>query len=141
MTNVKPFFQNGKLTSTVKIPCRIIACSTKCLRMILKLRNNIDLLYIKNDLKEKLARSHYNKNYPFEVLLIYKIIHEWSNYEDFQWRLYSYPQHQVEKEMKALLIQISKLDKSLTWDCMSIYSRYSNIYRERAEISNKYLRS
>ena len=109
--------------------------------MILKLRNNINLLDIKNDLKEKLARSHSNKKYPFEVLLIYKIIHEWSNYEDFQWRLYSYSQHQVEKEMKTLLIQISKLDRSLTWDCMSIYSRYSNIYRERAEISNKYLRN
>ena len=77
----------------------------------------------------------------FESNLIFKIIHEKSNYEEYQWQLYLLNTDIVEREIKSLLIDISKLDKNLVWDCMSIFSRYKRIIKNRNKIANEYLRS
>ena len=108
--------------------------------MVLKLKENIDLQSIKQDLKFKISKGYVRNDYPFEINLIYKIIHEYSNYEEVQWRLFDYDKSEVEKELKSLLVSISTLDVRLTWDCLSILSRYTNLYKQRNEISRKYLR-
>ena len=48
------------------------------------------------------------------------LIHEHSNYEDYQWQLYRFDEKAVNKNITSLLSDISSLDKALTWDCMSI---------------------
>jgi len=37
-------------------------------------------------------------------------------------------------------LEISFLDRSLVWDCMSVLSRYENLYKRRHQIAKKYLR-
>tara|TARA_B100000965_G_scaffold391780_1_gene400257 strand:- start:345 stop:680 length:336 start_codon:yes stop_codon:yes gene_type:complete len=109
--------------------------------MNLVLKENIDLDSIKLDLKNNLNTGILKNDYSFEINLIYKIIHEYSNYEDVQWILFSYKKSFVEEQLKSLLIDISVLDKNLTWDCLSILSRYINLYEIRHKIMKKYFRS
>ena len=109
--------------------------------MILKLDSKICIQEIKEDLLCKINKGFLKNNYSFESNLIFKIIHEKSNYEEHQWQLYLLNTDIVEKEIKSLLIDISKLDKNLVWDCMSIFSRYKRIIKNRNKIANEYLRS
>lgn len=108
--------------------------------MILKLDSDINLNLVKKDLINKIDSGKLNNNYSFESNLIFKIIHENSNYEDFQWILYGLQERIIERELKALLVSISFLDSSLAWDCLSIFSRYKNIISKRNKISKKYIR-
>ena len=107
--------------------------------MLLKLNKNIDLNTIQQAVSKQLAPSHRKKN-SFEVQLIYKIIHEYSNYEEYQWSLFVQDKVNVYQNFAFLLLEISYLDSSLTWDCLSILSRYMNLYEERHKIAKKYLR-
>ncbi len=109
--------------------------------MILKLDSKICIQDIKKDLISKINKGFIKNNYSFESNLIFKIIHEKSNYEQYQWQLYLHNTDIVEKEIKSLLIDISKLDNNLAWDCMSIFSRYKTIIKNRNKIANKFLRS
>ena len=109
--------------------------------MVLKLDDNINLNWVKQDLRIRLLEGRFENDYTFEVNLIYKIIHEYSNYEEIQWEFYSRDKTIVEREIKSLLLSISSLDSRLTWDCQSILKRYSNLYDERNAISKKYIRS
>ncbi|URQ70856.1 hypothetical protein M9B41_06915 [SAR86 cluster bacterium] len=109
--------------------------------MILKLDSEICIQDLKKDLICKINKGYLKNNYSFESNLIFKIIHENSNYEEYQWQLYLHDSDVVEKEIKSLLIDISKLDNDLVWDCMSIFSRYKRIIKNRNKIANKYLRS
>ena len=108
---------------------------------VLKINPNIDIKGIKNSLIKSFDKEKNNNSYTLEVNLIYKIIHEYSNYEDYQWELYGYEKGFVEAELKSLLFKISELDKTLTWDCLSILSRYMNLYKTRNQINQKYIRS
>jgi len=109
--------------------------------MILELNKDIDLKRVKNSLKNNINSGFCRNGYTFEVNLIYKIIHDHSNYEDYQWTIYGFNKDKVERELKSLLIDISKLDQSLTWDCLSIFYRYKNLINERHRITKKYIRS
>ena len=109
--------------------------------MILKLDSKICIQDIKEDLICKINKGFLKNNYSFESNLIFKIIHEKSNYEQYKWQLYLHNTDIVEKEIKSLLIDISKLDNNLAWDCMSIFSRYKTIIKNRNKIANKILRS
>ena len=109
--------------------------------MVLKLKENIDLNLVKQDLVIRLLEGSLENHYSFEINLIYKIIHEYSNYEEIQWGLYSHDKIIFEKEMKSLLLSISSLDSKLTWDCQSVLKRYSNLYSERNVMSKRYIRS
>ena len=107
--------------------------------MLLKLDKNIDLPKVKFDLKCQIDNGFCKNNYPFEINLIYKIIHEHTNYESYQWQLFGNDKKIVDKEIQSLLIAISALDTSLTWDCLSVLSRYRNLYKLRnisSELSN-----
>lgn len=108
--------------------------------MMLKLNSDICLSEVKRNLSSDIKKKRSN-NYSFEINLIFKIIHEYSNYEDRQWQLYGCNVDDVEKEIKSLLLGISRLDKSLTWDCISVFYRYKNLLKSRNETAIKYLRS
>ena len=108
--------------------------------MMLKLNSDICLSEVKRNLSSDIKKKRSN-NYSFEINLIFKIIHEYSNYEDHQWQLYGCNVDDVEKEIKSLLLGISRLDKSLTWDCISVFYRYKNLLKSRKETAIKYLRS
>ena len=108
--------------------------------MMLKLNSDICLSEVKRNLSSDIKKKRSN-NYSFEINLIFKIIHEYSNYEDHQWQIYGCNVDDVEKEIKSLLLGISRLDKSLTWDCISVFYRYKNLLKSRNETAIKYLRS
>ena len=74
---------------------------------VLKIDPNLDIKSVKNSLARSLNKDISYKNYTLEVSLIYKIIHEHSNYEDYQWELYGYEKGFVEAELKSLLFKIS----------------------------------
>ena len=63
------------------------------------------------DSKSSILFKNLNK-YSFEINLIYKIIHEHSNYEKHQWEFYSNTKEFVIHQMKSLLLEISNLDNS-----------------------------
>ena len=109
--------------------------------MRLKLVNEIDLDEIKQDLHESIKKGFCKNSYSFEINLIYKIIHEYSNYENLQWSIYGDEKKVFIRKLKSLLIEISGLDRSLTWDCLSVLSRYKNIYKERNQLQMQYIRS
>ena len=109
--------------------------------MLLKLDENINLHEVKCDLQCHIDNGFCKNNYPFEINLIYKIIHEYTNYESYQWQLYGKDKKIVDKEIRSLLIAISTLDRLLTWDCLSVLSRYRNLYKLRKKITNEYIRS
>ena len=103
--------------------------------MILKLFSDIDLDHVKRDLRMLMKKGMFQKHYSFEISLIYKLIHEYSNYEEYQWSLYTLSKYEVERELKNLLISISRLDERLTWDCLSVFERYKKV--RRREFGNK----
>ena len=109
--------------------------------MILELDRDIDLKKVKFNLLNKIKSGTCVNDYTFEVNLIYKIIHDHSNYERHQWTIFGFDKDIVEKELKYLLLEISKLDKNLTWDCLSIFHRYRSLLDERQQITKKYIRS
>ena len=128
------------MTSIVRKSYKISVHTTKVLQMNLKLNKNIDLTKVKADLKNKLSKGSYKTSKSFEVTLIYKIIHEFSNYEDHMWGLYSYEKDYFQKEMSSLLASISKLDQALAWDCLDVLERYKNVYEGRHKLEKKYLK-
>ena len=71
--------------------------------MVLRLNPNICISRVKNDLKNKIEEGKYNNDYSFEINLIYKIIHEYSNYEYHQWDLYQNDESFVSKQIGSLL--------------------------------------
>lgn len=109
--------------------------------MSLKLATKLDLDEIKQELHASIQKGFCKNSYSFEINLIYKVIHEYSNYENLQWSIYSQEKKVFMRKLKSLLIEISNLDRSLTWDCLSVLSRYKNIYNERNELQIKYIRS
>ena len=58
--------------------------------MLLKLDSDVSIDDVKNDLNEKINNGYCKNNYTFSINLIYKLIHEHSNYEDYQWQLYRF---------------------------------------------------
>ena len=108
--------------------------------MLLKLQENINVDAIKGALQQQIDAGCCRNNYPFEINLIYKIIHEYTNYELYQWQIYGDDKKIVDREIRSLLIKISTLDTLLTWDCLSILSRYRNLYTFRKKINNQYIK-
>ena len=133
-------FHYVKTTSNVRKIYRILLCLIDFLTMLLKLQENINVDAIKSELQQQIDRGCCRNNYRFEINLIYKIIHEYTNYELHQWQIYGDDKKIVDREIRSLLIKISTLDTSLTWDCLSILSRYRNLYTFRKKINNQYIK-
>ena len=120
--------------------CTMFLCLLDLLIMQLKIDSDICLLDIKGDLSHDIKNGKLKNSYSYEINLIYKVIHEYSNYEEFQWSLFSKDIKFVKQNLGSLLLEISSLDRSLAWDCMSVLSRYENLYERRHQIAKKYLR-
>ena len=79
---------------------------------------------------QKLIKTH--ANYEEDQEIVYKILHEFSNYDEVIWSLYRNNDSKfIHKQLQLILVEISKLDPSLTWACMKIIKRYKNQFNQR----------
>ena len=102
------------------------------------LNSNIDINKIKNSLEQKLkCRPAHKKFYEEDQELVYSILHKHSNYDEVIWSLYGNTNRKfIHKQLKLALIEISKLDTSLTWACMKIFKRYKSQFDLRKKRSS-----
>ena len=119
--------------------CMTITIHTSRSEKILYLNENLDIELIKKDLKNKIKNGDIKNDYSFEVLLIFKLIHEFSNYDDHCWTLYKGSKKYVKRQLTHLLQQICALENTLAWDCMTIRDRYLNCYLQRHK-NSKYIK-
>ena len=99
----------------------------------IKLKQNIDFNKIKKSLEYRQKyRPNHKKHFEEDQEVVYRILHEFSNYDEIIWSLYKNKGRKfVNNQLKLVLIEISKLDPSLTWACMKIFKRYKNQYNQR----------
>ena len=103
---------------------------------ILQLNSNaqhIDLNKIKKfiEIKQK-YRHDQKKHFEEDQEVVYTILHEFSNYDEVIWSLYKTNNRKlIHNQLQFILVEISKLDPSLTWACMKILKRYKNKYDQR----------
>jgi hypothetical protein len=105
---------------------------------LLKLHSNIDLNEIKKMLKQKTKYRPINKShFEEDQEIVYTILHKFSNYENVIWSMYMNKNREfVHKCLNQILLDISKLDSSLTWACMKIFKRYKREYNSRKKRSS-----
>ena len=103
---------------------------------ILQLNSNsqhIDLNKIKKSIEIKQKyRPYQKKHFEEDQEVVYTILHEFSNYDEVIWSLYKTNNRKlIHNQLQFILVEISKLDPSLTWACMKILKRYKNKYDQR----------
>ena len=105
---------------------------------IFKLDETIRIEEIKMNLKKKSNSSSLNKNhFEQEQEIVYTILHKFSNYESIIWSIYqTFSQNFIHSQLRHILLEISKLDASLTWACMKIFDRYKRQYKSRKKRSS-----
>ncbi len=96
------------------------------LNLNLNLNADINYLSIKNKHKKD-DFSQLNEN-NINKTIIFELIHKHSNYEDIMWNFWKQDKKSCIKEITNLLIEISKLDKMLTWDCKDVAVYYESNY-------------
>jgi hypothetical protein len=105
---------------------------------VFKLHSNIDLNMItktsKRQIKHRLAHK---SNFKEDQEIVYTILHRFSNYENIIWSMYQNNNREfVHQQLNHILVEISKLDSSLTWACMKIFKRYKREYNSRKKRSS-----
>tara|TARA_Y100000816_G_scaffold140522_1_gene99527 strand:+ start:2282 stop:2629 length:348 start_codon:yes stop_codon:yes gene_type:complete len=93
----------------------------------LRLNEKIDLRDISFKAKREFERNKSNK-LSEDQNLIYFLIHRYSNYEKIMWSFWNQEESFVFNEIKNILLEISKLDRSLSWDCDLVLKRYKRNY-------------
>ena len=102
------------------------------MQYILQLKDRINLDKIRKSIKDKNKNKTYKKNYDEEQEIVYTILHEFTNYDEVIWSLYKTNNRKlIHDQLQFILIEISKLDPSLTWTCRKIFKRYKNQYNQR----------
>ena len=102
------------------------------MKYILQLNKSINLNNIKKTIKNKNKYRLSKRYYEEDQEVVYRILHEFSNYDEIIWSLYKNKSRKfVNNQLRLLLVEISKLDPSLTWACMKIIKRYKNQYNQR----------
>ena len=102
------------------------------MKYILQLNKSINLNNIKKTIKNKNKYRLSKRYYEEDQEVVYRILHEFSNYDEIIWSLYKNKSRKfVNNQLRLLLVEISKLDPSLTWACMKIIKRYKNQYDQR----------
>tara|TARA_B100000886_G_scaffold339684_1_gene305867 strand:+ start:760 stop:1089 length:330 start_codon:yes stop_codon:yes gene_type:complete len=96
----------------------------------LKLNEKIDLKDISSKAKKDFERNKNNKLSENQNL-IYLLIHRYSNYEKIMWSFWKNEKTFVMSELKKILIDISKLDRALSWDCEEVFLRYERLYDQK----------
>ena len=105
---------------------------------IFKLDEKIQIDEIKKNLEKRSKSTSLNKNhFEHEQEIVYTILHKFSNYETIIWSIYqTFNQNFIHNQLRHILLEISKLDASLTWACMKILERYKRQYKSRKKRSN-----
>ena len=93
----------------------------------LRLNEKIDLKYIFLEAQKEFIKNE-NNDFCENQNLIYFLIHRYSNYEKIMWSFWKQEKSYVFKEIKNILLEISKLDRSLSWDCDLVLKRYKRHY-------------
>ena len=109
------------------------------MKFTLILKKGIDLDKIRDSLNSEKLSRHSSK----EQCLIYELIHRHSNYEAIMWDFYKQDYSIVINQLATLLLDISKLDKDLSWSCQIILDRYKKDFnvkhRKSFYVENNYL--
>tara|TARA_B100001057_G_C22574756_1_gene842602 strand:+ start:162 stop:509 length:348 start_codon:yes stop_codon:yes gene_type:complete len=109
------------------------------MKFYLTLEKGIDLDKIRDDISSKRFSRYSSK----EQCLIYELIHRHSNYEAIMWDFYKQDYHFVINQLSTLLLDISKLDKDLSWSCQIILDRYKKDFHMKQKksfyVENNYL--
>ena len=94
---------------------------------------HIDLNKIKKSIEIKHKyRPYQKKHFEEDQEVVYTILHEFSNYDEVIWSLYKTNNRKlIHNQLQFILVEISKLDSSLTWTCRKILKRYKNQYNQR----------
>ena len=105
---------------------------------IFKLDEKIQINEIKKNLEKRIKTRPLDKgNFELEQEVVYTILHKFSNYETIMWSLYqNFSPNFIHKQFRHILLEISKLDTSLTWACMTILNRYKSQYKSREKRSS-----
>ena len=105
---------------------------------IFKLDEKIQIDEIKKNLEKRIKSKPLNKyNFEFEQEIVYTVLHKFSNYETHIWSIYqNLNQDFIHNQYRHILLEISKLDTSLTLACMKILDRYKRQYESRKKRSN-----
>ncbi len=88
------------------------------------LDDNINYSYI----REVVESNRNNLEENINITLIFKLIHDYSNYEKVMWDFWKNSKSYCIRELTSVLNQISSLDRDLTWDCFDVLSYYENSY-------------
>ena len=105
---------------------------------IFKLDEKIQIDEIKKNLEKRIKSKPLNNyNFEFEQEIVYTVLHKFSNYETHMWSIYqNLNQDFIHNQYRHILLEISKLDTSLTLACMKILDRYKRQYESRKKRSN-----
>lgn len=93
----------------------------------LELKEKIDLKQISLEAQKDFIKN-VNNDFCENQNLIYFLIHRYSNYEKIMWSFWKNEKTFVMSELKKILIDISKLDRALSWDCEKVFRRYERLY-------------
>ena len=103
---------------------------------ILQLNKSINFCKIKQSINNKNKNRTHKKNYEEDQEIVYKILHEFSI-----WSLYKNSDSKfIHEQLQLILVEISKLDPSLTWACMKIIKRYKNQFNQR-KLRNSFVKT
>ena len=103
----------------------------------IKIKENLSL-NLNSDIDYLSIKSKHTNRVPYDIscmteintnrTIINELIHNHSNYENIMWNFWKQDKNTCIKEMTKLLVQISKLDKMLSWDCQDTIAKYENNY-------------
>ena len=104
----------------------------------IKLDSDIDLNKIKEALQQRLKyKPIHKKHFDEDQEIVYTILHKFSNYETLVWSMYKdMDKNFIHMQLKLALLEISKLDASLTWACIQILKRYKKEFYIRKKRSS-----
>jgi len=110
--------------------------------MMLKLYDNINPQSVREKVEKTLYPRHLeirpNTYISLEQFIINTYIHRHSNYNEVMWSFWSESKGYCLREMSNLLIEISKLDKDLSWDCFETLKKYEVFY-EKHHMRSQYV--
>ena len=104
----------------------------------IKLDSNIDLNEIKRTIKQRISYKSIDKKYFDEDQeIVYTILHKFSNYESLVWSMYRDMEKKfIHTQLRLVLLEVSRLDTSLTWACIQILKRYKKEFYIRKKRSS-----
>ena len=97
--------------------------------MIKKIKLRLDMNINMSEAKKKCIEKCNGQE--SETMLLSILMHKYSNYDDECWQLFKLKKEIVLQEITSLLKDISYLEPSLSWACMSKLKKYEKEYQIR----------